>query len=55
MVPGKHEVDGSGPGSLAPSRPLFQRVSPEIPELRGVRGDLEPMVTDEEEIVSALW
>jgi hypothetical protein len=54
MVPVQHEIDGSGSGTFVPSRPLFQRVAPETPKLWSVRGDLEPMVTNEEEIISTL-
>ena len=50
----QHEVDGSSSRTFIPPRPLFQRITPETPKLRSVRGDLEPMVTNEEEIVSAL-
>jgi hypothetical protein len=34
--------------------PILNRISPETPKPRGGRGDLEPMVADEEEVVRGL-
>ena len=47
----QREVEGSSCRTSIPSRPLFQAVTPKTPQFRRVRGDFEPMVTDEEEIV----
>ena len=54
MIPAQNEVDRGGPGPLISSPPLFQGVTPETPKLRSVRGDLKPMMTNEEEVVGAL-
>jgi hypothetical protein len=54
MIPDEYEVKGSGPRTSVPSRPLFQGVTPESPQFRSVRGDFEPMVANEGEIVGAL-
>ena len=53
MIPVQDEVDGGSSGTFVSSQPLFQGVSPVAPEFRHVRGDLKPMVTDEEEVVGA--
>ena len=50
----KHQVDWSGSRTVAVFLPLLERVSPKIPEFRGVGCDLEPVVANEEEIVRAL-
>jgi hypothetical protein len=34
-----------------PTCPIFNRIASEAPKLRGARGDLKPMVADEEEVV----
>ena len=52
-MPFQREVNGDGPGTFVSSQPFSQRVSPVAPEFRCVRGELEPMVTYEEEIVGA--
>ena len=35
-------------------RPLLQSVTPKRPKFRGARGDLEPVVANEEEVVRAI-
>ena len=50
----ERKVEGNGPGTLIALRPLLGSVTPEIPKLRGVGGNLEPMVTNEEEVVRTL-
>lgn len=39
---------------MTPPRPVLWGVSPETPNLWGRRGDLEPVTTNEEEVVGAL-
>jgi len=50
------QVERSGPKTVPvmPSRPVLRGVSPETPNLRGRRGDFEPVVADEEEVVRLL-
>jgi len=35
--------------------PFEHYVAPEAPKLRGMQGDLKPVVTNQEEIVRATW
>ena len=37
-----------------PFRPILQIVAPATPNLGGTRGDLEPMMADEEEVIGSL-
>ena len=45
------QVERSGPRTMMPPRPVFEGVTPETPKLWGTRGDLEPMMTNEEKVV----
>lgn len=47
---GQYKIEGSGSGTLILLQPLFQSVAPKCPKLRGTRGDLGPMVTNEKEV-----
>lgn len=47
----QHQVEQSGLRTMAPSSPVYQSVSPETPKFWSARSDLEPMMTDEEEVV----
>jgi len=47
----QHQVDGGSSGTAAPLFPSLQRIPPKGPQLRGAGSDLEPMVTDEEEVI----
>ena len=49
-----HQVEWGGRGTVMAFLPVPERVSPETPKFRGVRCDLEPVVTNEEELVRAL-
>ena len=53
--PVQKEVEGEGSGTKVPAFPVSQIVTPGIPQSWGEIGDLEPVVTDEEEVVRALW
>jgi len=48
------QVEGSSSGTGMTSLPIPQRVPPEAPEFWGERCNLEPVVTNEEEVVRAL-
>ena len=48
------EVEGEDSGTKVPAFPVFQIVAPGIPQSWGEIGDLEPVVTDEEEVVRPL-
>ena len=50
----QHHVERSGSGTAMAFLPILQGVSPETPEFRGKRRNLEPVVTNEEEVVRAL-
>ena len=45
------QVEWNSPGTTAPSGPVLQGVAPETPNLRSPRGDLEPVMANEEEVV----
>jgi len=57
-TPGSHlspfRTRSSGSGKVMAFLPMVQSVSPETPKFWGSRSDLEPVVTNEEEIIRAL-
>ena len=50
----EHQVEWSGPRAMAESSPILRGVTPETPNFRSPRGDLEPMMANEEEVVRSL-
>ena len=55
VPPVQDEVESRGSRTEVPFFPVFQTVTPGIPQFWGVKCDLEPVVTNEEEVVRALW
>jgi len=47
----QYQVEGSGSGMRIPPRPVLEVVTPEAPKLRSTRGDLEPVMANEQEVV----
>ena len=50
----QHKVEWGCWVSKVPSRPIFQAVSPKPPKVWSARGDLKPVMADEEEVVRFL-
>ena len=48
------QVEGSSSGMRGPPHPVLGDVTPKTPKFWSTRGDLEPMVTDEQEVVGLL-
>ena len=45
------QVEWSSPRTMGPSSPILRSTSPETPKVRSPRGDLEPVMANEEEVV----
>ena len=50
----EHQVKWIGPRMTVPSSPILRGIAPETPNLWSPRGDLEPMMANEEEVVRSL-
>ena len=50
----QYQVEGSSPGPAMAFRPILESISPEVPKFRSAICDLEPVVANKEEIVTAL-
>jgi hypothetical protein len=50
----QYQVEWSGPRTAIPSRPVLEGVAPETPKLWGARGDLGPVMANEEEVMGSL-
>ena len=51
IVAAQYKVERSGPRTAAPPGPIPGSVAPVTPKFRSPRGDFEPVVADEEEVV----